>query len=92
MKKKEGKINQKKKNVKKEIKKEKQKIDKVINEKEYKIEFNIIKETQKLKINLILLDNNNSKELFTKFLSLNELLTLNNFLHNSMIIQKHFPI
>ena len=79
MKKKEGKINQKKKNVKKEIKKEKQKIDKVINEKEYKIEFNIIKETQKLKINLILLDNNNSKELFTKFLSLNELLTLNKF-------------
>ena len=79
MKKKEVKINQRKKNIKKEANKEKQ--NNVINEKDYKIEFNIIKETQKLKINLIILDKNknNSKELFTKFISLNELITLNKF-------------
>ena len=79
MKKKEGKINQKKKNIKKETNKEKPKIVNVINEKEYKIEFDIIKEAQKLKINFILLDKNNNKEFYTKFISLNELKTLNNF-------------
>ena len=79
MKKKERKINQKKKNIKKETNKEKPKIDNVINEKEYKTEFDIIKEAQKLKINFILLDKNNNKELYTKFISLNELKTLNNF-------------
>ena len=80
MKKKEVKINQKKKNIKKTTSKEKTK-DNVIKEKEYKIEFNIIKETQKLKINLIILDKNkdNYKEFYTKLISINELITLNNF-------------
>ena len=71
MKTKEEKINKRQNNYKKVIGNDKNKIN--IQNSDYQIEFILLNETKKLKINLVITDKNNTKEFYSKFLTLNEL-------------------
>ena len=77
MKTKEEKINKRQNNYKKVIGNDKNKIN--IQNSDYQIEFILLNETKKLKINLVITDKNNTKEFYSKFLTLNELISLNNY-------------
>ena len=77
MKTKDKKINKRQNNDKKVIGNDKNKIN--IQNSDYQIEFILLNETKKLKINLVITDKNNTKEFYSKFLTLNELISLNNY-------------
>ena len=77
MKTKEEKITKRQNNYKKVIGNDKNKIN--IQNSDYQIEFILLNETKKLKINLVITDKNNTKEFYSKFLTLNELISLNNY-------------